>query len=71
MEIGEYTNSIGDSSLVQKIQEIAQKLMHRLAARDLPPSAILVALIYCRCKRQSWFWEISGPWREGNGVGER
>jgi len=32
MEIGEHTDSIGDSSLVQKIWKIAQKLIHRLAS---------------------------------------
>jgi len=40
MEIGKHTYSIGDLSRVQKSWEFAQKLMHRLAARDLPLGAI-------------------------------
>jgi len=65
MAIGEHTGSIGDSSRVQKIWEIAQKLMHRLTTRDLPPDAISGALIMCCYKRQGWFWKFSDPGREG------
>ena len=58
IEIGEYTDGVGDSSQVLKVWEIAQKLMHRLTARGLLLGAIAVALILCGCKRQNWFWEF-------------
>ncbi|QCE00426.1 hypothetical protein DEO72_LG7g1716 [Vigna unguiculata] len=36
------------------------ELMHRLAARDLPPGAISGALILCCCNRRGWSrWKIA------------
>jgi len=51
IEIGEHPDGVGDSLQVLKVWEIAKKLMRCLAARGLPPGAIVVALIFCGCKR--------------------
>jgi len=50
IEIREHINGVGDSSQVLKVWEIAQKLMHRLAARGLRPGAIVEVVSLRGCK---------------------